>query len=190
MMKKRSKQKITCFTALFIAMLLLCLNTSYADTIVFKDGTKMEVKTAWQEGNQVKTEKYGGIVSYPMSKIERIVKGEYNYLEENNKSSAKPQVSDKVDNIPEFIKIKSFSTKIIESSDDFVYVSWEARIFSEKAGKILISINFRDRGNGIINKDLKEAELGLGENTVTDMTMVKTDMYKKVQNTGISIKEE
>ncbi len=187
-MKNRSKIPGCPFVFLFSA-LFFCFNIAVADTIVFKDGTKMEVKIAWQEGNVVKTERYGGVVSFPMSKVDRIVKGEYNYLEENKKPE--PELpKDRVGEIPEFLQVKAFSTKIVESSDDYVYVSWTTKMDSEKACKVMISINFYDKDGNILDKDLEEAKLGLGTNSAADMTMIKTSLYKKVNSTGINVKEQ
>jgi hypothetical protein len=186
-MKNRSK--ITgCLIVFLFSALFFCFNIAVADTIVFKDGTKMEVKIAWQEGNVVKTERYGGIVSFPMSKVDRIVKGEYNYLEENKKPE--PELpKDRVGEIPEFLQIKAFSTKIVESSDDYVYVSWTARMDSEKACKVMLSICFYDNEGNVVDKDLEEAQLGLGTNSAADMTMIKGSIYKKVSSSGINVKE-
>ncbi len=57
-----------------ITFLFLFPFASYADIIHFKDGKKIEVEGAWEEGGQVKCKRFGGVVSYPKSKVDRIEK--------------------------------------------------------------------------------------------------------------------
>lgn len=187
---KKTQKNLYCLTVILFSVLFFNVNTAPADTIIFKDGTKIEVDTVWQDGDLAKTEKYGGIVSYPMSKIEKIVKGDIDYLEEQRKKAQAAAPKDKIDTVPEFIQVKEFSTKVVESSDEYVYVSWKTKIYSEKAGKVLISINFYNPQNQAVNNDLKEINLSLGDNVVADMAMISGDVYKNVSATGISIKEE
>jgi hypothetical protein len=52
--------------------LLSFSSISYADIVHFKDGRKIEVARAWEEGGQVKCERFGSVVGYPLSMVERI----------------------------------------------------------------------------------------------------------------------
>ena len=187
---EKTQKRFCCLIIVLFSVLFFRVNIAPADTIIFKDGTKIEADMVCQDGDQVKTEKYGGIVSYPMSKIEKIVKGDIDYLEEQRKQSQAATPQDRVDNVPEFIQVKAFSSKVVESSDEAVYVSWKTTVYSEKAGKVLISIDFYNQQGQSVNNDLKEVTLALGNNSVTDIAMVNTDVYKHVTVTGISIKEE
>lgn len=187
---EKTQKRFCCLIIVLFSVLFFRVNIAPADTIIFKDGTKIEADMVWQDGDQVKTERYGGIVSYPMSKIEKIVKGDIDYLADQKKKSQAPAPKDKIDSVPEFIQVKEFSTKVVESSDEVVYVSWKTKIYSEKAGKALISINFYNSKGEAVNNDLKEVNLSLGNNSVADMAMINGDVYKNVAATGISIKEE
>ncbi|MCP4221307.1 MAG: formylglycine-generating enzyme family protein, partial [bacterium] len=44
----------------------------FADIIYFKDGRKVVTKNAWVDENSVKCERFGGVVSYPKSQVDRI----------------------------------------------------------------------------------------------------------------------
>jgi cytochrome c556 len=47
-----------------------------ADTLVLKDGTRIEVKNYWEEDGQIKFQKYGSVIGYPKSNILMIEKEE------------------------------------------------------------------------------------------------------------------
>lgn len=60
---------------LYIVFILLiaCLPASaQADTVVFKNGKRIDVEQAWEEGAFIKCIRFGGEISYPKSKVERI----------------------------------------------------------------------------------------------------------------------
>lgn len=63
---------------LLIALLLIVTLSSFAsaDVIIFKDGRKIETERAWEEEGQIKCYRYGGIVGYPKTQVERIEKEE------------------------------------------------------------------------------------------------------------------
>ena len=61
-------QKAAAISILFF----LIAAVSHADTIIFKDGRQVETINAWEEGNQVKCERFGTVVGYPRSTVERI----------------------------------------------------------------------------------------------------------------------
>ena len=52
---------------------IICLpSIVFAETIVFKNGKSIEVEQVWEEGSVIKCIRFGGEVSYPKSKVERI----------------------------------------------------------------------------------------------------------------------
>jgi hypothetical protein len=57
--------------SIVLALLLLPLNSA-ADTIVLKNGRKVDVEMAWIEEGQVKGVLSGAVVTYPQSAVERI----------------------------------------------------------------------------------------------------------------------
>ncbi|ACL05280.1 Ankyrin [Desulfatibacillum aliphaticivorans] len=60
---------------LYIVFMLLiaCLPAStQADTVVFKNGKRIDVEQAWEDGSFIKCIRFGGEISYPKSKVERI----------------------------------------------------------------------------------------------------------------------
>ena len=61
-----------------IPLLLLVTLSSFAsaDVIIFKDGRKIETERAWEEEGQIKCYRYGGIVGYPKTQVERIIEGQ------------------------------------------------------------------------------------------------------------------
>lgn len=63
-------------TLLFLMTLSLfgapLLRNADADVIHLKNGRKITTTRAWKEGDMVKFERFGGIVSYPLSEVERI----------------------------------------------------------------------------------------------------------------------
>ena len=64
-----NKSKV-CF---WMLMGVICLPALLmAETIVFKDGKRIQVDQVWEEGNFIKCIRFGGEVSYPKSKVERI----------------------------------------------------------------------------------------------------------------------
>jgi len=59
----------------FIVTLLVCLPAiAGADTIVFKDGTSVDVPRAWEENGEIKCKMGGVIVGYPQQEVKRIVR--------------------------------------------------------------------------------------------------------------------
>ncbi len=61
---------------LYISLLMIFPFAVEADVIFFKDGKKINVDEAWEEGDQIKCKRFGGIVSYSKSGVERIEKEE------------------------------------------------------------------------------------------------------------------
>ncbi len=58
-----------------IIFLLICTTgAAAADTIVFKDGTQIDVTKAWQEGHQVKCKIAGVVIGYPKKEVKRIIR--------------------------------------------------------------------------------------------------------------------
>jgi len=49
---------------------------SDADTLVFKDGAKVEAEAYWMDGQTLKYQKYGAVVGTPLEKVERIIKSD------------------------------------------------------------------------------------------------------------------
>ena len=61
------------YVLLFLILALLSPSAS-ADVIVFKNGEKIHVEKAWEEGDQIKASVYGGVVGYPKGIIRKIEK--------------------------------------------------------------------------------------------------------------------
>ena len=63
-------------TKLFVTLLVTMFPlVAKGDVIHFKDGRKVQVTQAWEEGSQVKCERFGGIIGYPKSTVDRIERG-------------------------------------------------------------------------------------------------------------------
>lgn len=59
------------------ALILVCISlptTVHADTIVFKDGTKIDVTKAWEEGGEIKCIIAGVEIGYPKEEVQRVIK--------------------------------------------------------------------------------------------------------------------
>jgi hypothetical protein len=79
---------------LLILIFLLILSTPFivqADTIIFKDGKKVQTKKAWTEGNQVKCYLDGIIFGYPKNDIKEII---IDSKDSNDLSNPKAQSKD------------------------------------------------------------------------------------------------
>lgn len=68
------KQTIFILTFFFLALYAGSSQT-VADTIYFKDGSKVETEQTWEEGDQVKCRRFGGEVTYSKKDVERIERG-------------------------------------------------------------------------------------------------------------------
>ena len=58
-------------------LILICISlptTAHADTIVFKDGTKIDVTKAWEEGGEIKCVIAGVEIGYPKEEVQRVIK--------------------------------------------------------------------------------------------------------------------
>ena len=58
-------------------LILICISlptTAHADTIVFKDGTKVDVTKAWEEGGEIKCVIAGVEIGYPKEEVQRVIK--------------------------------------------------------------------------------------------------------------------
>jgi hypothetical protein len=59
----------------FIISLLVCIPViAGADTIVFKDGTSIDVPRAWEENGEIKCKVAGVVIGYPKKEIKRIIR--------------------------------------------------------------------------------------------------------------------
>lgn len=59
------------------ALILVCISlptTVHADTIVFQDGTKIDVTKAWEEGGEIKCIIAGVEIGYPKEEVQRVIK--------------------------------------------------------------------------------------------------------------------
>jgi len=56
---------------LFSAIVLVSV-CAYADVVYLKNGRKIEAEKVWEDGGQIKVRKYGSVIGYPMSAVERI----------------------------------------------------------------------------------------------------------------------
>ena len=55
--------------------LLVCMTASVAaDTIVFKDGTQIDVSKAWEENGRIKCKIAGVVIGYPQKDVKRIIR--------------------------------------------------------------------------------------------------------------------
>jgi hypothetical protein len=58
-----------------ITFFLVCISAAVsADTIIFKDGTRIDAHRVWEEYNEVKCEIAGVVIGYPMQDIKRIIR--------------------------------------------------------------------------------------------------------------------
>ena len=57
--------------AAFLFMFLFA-SVTYADTIFFRNGSRLDIEETWEEGGYIKCEMYGVVVSYPKKDIERV----------------------------------------------------------------------------------------------------------------------
>ena len=58
-----------------IFFLLVCMTaTVAADTIVFKDGTQIDVSKAWEEKGRIKCKIAGVVIGYPKEDVKRIIR--------------------------------------------------------------------------------------------------------------------
>ena len=61
---------------LAISLLLLAFSwTAFAETIIFKDGMRVEVSEVWKEGGEIRCRIGDVVFGYPKSEVERIEKG-------------------------------------------------------------------------------------------------------------------
>jgi tetratricopeptide (TPR) repeat protein len=86
------------FTA-FLFMLLFG-SVTYADTIFFKNGTRLDIQETWEEDGYIKCEIYGIVVSYPKKDIERVEKSPKN-KEQNISVLPEGSGKDDYDNLPD-----------------------------------------------------------------------------------------
>ncbi len=63
------------FAIIFIFIFLTASQLLFADTIFFKDGTRLDVEKVWQEKDSYRCELYGSVVDYPKETVLRIEKG-------------------------------------------------------------------------------------------------------------------
>jgi hypothetical protein len=56
-----------------IAVLILIPFAADADTIVFKDGTRIDVPKAWEENGEVKCNMAGIVIGYPKAEVKQII---------------------------------------------------------------------------------------------------------------------
>jgi len=59
---------------LFIILTLSFCNIAGADTIVLKNGRRIEVEKAWEDGGQIKGLVYGATIGYPKDQVKNIVR--------------------------------------------------------------------------------------------------------------------
>jgi tetratricopeptide (TPR) repeat protein len=58
----------------FILLLLFSLSAR-ADTIFFKNNTRLDIKKTWEEDGHIKCEMFGLVASYPKKEVDRVEKG-------------------------------------------------------------------------------------------------------------------
>jgi hypothetical protein len=60
---------------LTIIFILFCITAAgFADTIVFKDGSRIDVTKAWEENGQIKCKIAGVVIGYPKKDVKRIIR--------------------------------------------------------------------------------------------------------------------
>ncbi len=64
---------IRCIFVIFCTIFFFSAVPSNADTIVLKDGNKIEVDHAWKEGDLIKGKKPYGFVSFPQDTVETVI---------------------------------------------------------------------------------------------------------------------
>jgi hypothetical protein len=57
-----------------IALLIFIPMTANADTIVFMDGTKIEVPKAWEENGEIKCKMAGIVIGYPKAEVKQVIR--------------------------------------------------------------------------------------------------------------------
>jgi hypothetical protein len=68
----------------FIVLTLSFCNIAGADTIVLKNGRRIEVEKAWEDGGQVKGSVYGATIGYPKDQVKNIVREKKNQNDAND----------------------------------------------------------------------------------------------------------
>ncbi len=59
---------------IIIAMLLFIPSTANADTIVFMDGTKIDVPKTWEENGEIKCKMAGIVIGYPKAEVKQVIR--------------------------------------------------------------------------------------------------------------------
>ena len=73
-------------------LLLLWVPATWADAVYFKDGSVTICRDrAWEEGDKVKCEFYGTVVSYPKNEVDRITSGEVDLADGDDTASGSPK---------------------------------------------------------------------------------------------------
>lgn len=107
---------------IFLIFILFPLQGN-SDIIILKNGERIETESVWEEGNQIKCFRFGGIVGYLMSEVDRVEK------------STKPQKSYMNENIEIDIKSKRNSSTSSMSKTNRYEESLEYKLAVINAGR-------------------------------------------------------
>lgn len=58
---------------LFVVIFALITSPVFADTIILKNGKRITVGQTWEEDKQIKCERFGSVIGYPKSMVERVI---------------------------------------------------------------------------------------------------------------------
>ncbi len=59
---------------IIIALLIFIPSAANADTIVFMDGTKIDVPEAWEENGEIKCKMAGIVIGYPKAEVKQVIR--------------------------------------------------------------------------------------------------------------------
>ena len=62
------------YLPIILAILVCMTGTAAADTIIFKDGTKIDAPNVWEEHGEVKCKLAGIVIGYPKKDVKRIIR--------------------------------------------------------------------------------------------------------------------
>jgi len=126
---------------LFLLLLLLSFPTiSAADTIILKNGNRIETEKAWEEESQVKFYRFGGVFGFPKEQVLRI---ENEQPDRNQQELRERPVSTGTDNPAQeneiLSKVRELYLELMDFKDDALfhevgfsqkhkYIEWQNKV--------------------------------------------------------------
>lgn len=87
-----------------------------------------------------------------------------------------------------YFQITETKSKIVESDETYVELSWYAKIQSANTCKATIRITFHDKTGFEVDSDiLFDVYIKAGENTITHISTIKSNLYRNITNYRISV---